>query len=110
MAQGSDGKQGSGTEVMVHQEGVGRQMRQWQCGYGALRGGGREGNQSEVMRLRSKREGIQMAHGWWNSVMEHRGQGNDRTMTVGMWLWSIEKGVETGTRQWECGYAASGRL
>ena len=51
-----------------------------------------------------------MVHGWWNSVMEHRGQGNEGNMAVGMWLWSIEKGVETGTRQWECGYVASGRV
>ena len=27
-----------------------------------------------------------------------------------MWLWSIQKGVEMGTRQWEGGYAASGRF
>jgi len=25
-----------------------------------------------------------------------------------MWLWSIERGVEMGTRQWECGSVALG--
>ena len=43
-------------------------------------------------------------------ALDRNAQCNNGTMTVGMWLWSIEKGVETGTRQWECGYAASGRL
>ena len=82
-------------------------MRWWQCGYGAWRGG-REGNQSVVMQLWGIGEGIQMAHGWWDPVMEHRGQGNEGNSTMGMWLWSIERGVEMGTRQWECGYGASG--
>ena len=40
--------------------------------------------------------------------MGHRGQGNVGNSAAGMWLWSIVRGEEMGTRQWECGYGALG--
>ena len=52
-----------------------------------------------VMRLWGIGEGTPRAHGWCNSVMEHRRHGNEGTMAVGLWLWSNQKGVEMGTKQ-----------
>ena len=42
-------------------------------------------------------------------VMEQWEECREGNKAVGMWLWSIEKGVEMGRRQWECGYGALGR-
>ena len=58
-------------------------MGMWLCGIGTVI----EGHRREWMRL------------WSNGRSVDRG-----TRKLGIWLWSIEKGVETGSTHWECGY------
>ena len=74
---GQWGEQGSGTEVMVYQEGAGRQMRQWQRGYGA-----------DAMRLWRIERGYRGKRGNGNTVMEHSRGGIE-----GIWVVELSNGT-----------------
>ena len=99
MAQGRDRKQGSGTKVMVFQEGS-REAKEavapwlWdrQIAVMVQLRGRIEGNEGMEIRLWSIRGDVSRAYGWWNLVMGHMVQGSEGNKAVGHRLRCIRKG------------------